>query len=37
VVGLLRTELEGAMAMTGRRNLTEIDQSVLWRPAELSA
>jgi 4-hydroxymandelate oxidase len=37
VVGLLRTELEGAMAMTGRRSVTGIDQSVLWRPAELNA
>jgi 4-hydroxymandelate oxidase len=30
VVGILRTELEMAMALTGRRTLAEIDRSVLW-------
>lgn len=30
VIDILRTELEGAMAMTGRTRLDEIDRSVLW-------
>lgn len=37
VIRILRAELEGAMAQTGRRRLSEIDASVLWRPAELDA
>jgi isopentenyl diphosphate isomerase/L-lactate dehydrogenase-like FMN-dependent dehydrogenase len=31
VIDILRTELEGAMAMTGRTRLNEIDRSVLWK------
>ena len=31
VVGILRRELEVAMALTGRRSLAEIDRAVLWR------
>jgi 4-hydroxymandelate oxidase len=31
VVDILRTELEGAMAMTGRTRLDEIDRSVFWK------
>lgn len=31
VVGLLRRELEMAMALTGRRTVAEIDGSVIWR------
>jgi 4-hydroxymandelate oxidase len=30
VIDILRAELEGAMAMTGRTRLDEIDRSVLW-------
>jgi 4-hydroxymandelate oxidase len=30
VVNILRTELEGAMAMTGRTRLSDIDRSVFW-------
>jgi len=30
VVNILRAELEGAMALTGRRSLAEIDRGVLW-------
>jgi 4-hydroxymandelate oxidase len=30
VVNILRTELEMAMALTGRTNLASIDRSVLW-------
>lgn len=37
VVALLRKEFEGAMAMTGRRKLSEIDASVFWRRSELDA
>jgi 4-hydroxymandelate oxidase len=31
VIEILRTELEGAMAMTGRTRLDEIDRSVFWK------
>jgi 4-hydroxymandelate oxidase len=31
VIEILRTELEGAMAMTGRTRLDEIDRSVFWQ------
>lgn len=31
VIDILRTELEGAMAMTGRTRLDEIDRSVFWK------
>jgi isopentenyl diphosphate isomerase/L-lactate dehydrogenase-like FMN-dependent dehydrogenase len=31
VIDILRTELEGAMAMTGRTRLNEIDRSVFWK------
>jgi 4-hydroxymandelate oxidase len=31
VIDILRTELEGAMAMTGRTRLDEIDRSLFWR------
>ncbi len=30
VVEILRTELEGAMALTGKTRITDIDRSVLW-------
>src|ERR1700691_4341377 len=31
VIDILRTELEGAMAMTGKTRLDEIDRSVFWK------
>jgi len=31
VIDILRTELEGAMAMTGRTRLDEIDRTVFWK------
>lgn len=37
VVGILCKELEGAMAMSGRRRLSDIDATVLWRPAFAAA
>jgi len=37
VVGILRSELEAAMAMTGRTRLEEIDRSVLWKAADYSS
>ncbi|HEY4380384.1 MAG TPA: alpha-hydroxy acid oxidase [Acidobacteriaceae bacterium] len=37
VVGILRTELEGAMAMTGRVRLDEVDRSVFWKAADYSS
>jgi 4-hydroxymandelate oxidase len=37
VVGILRTELEGAMAMTGRVRLADIDRSIFWKSADYSA
>jgi 4-hydroxymandelate oxidase len=37
VVGILRTELEGTMAMTGRVRLNDIDRSVFWKSADYSS
>ena len=37
VVGILRTELEGAMAMTGRVRLDDIDRSVFWKSPDYSS
>ena len=37
VVRILRTELEGAMAMTGRVSLSEIDRSVFWKSHDYSS
>ena len=37
VVNILRAELEGAMAMTGRTRLTEIDRSVFWKARDFSS
>jgi len=37
VVGILRSELEGAMAMTGRVRLDDIDSSVLWKSSDYSS
>jgi 4-hydroxymandelate oxidase len=37
VVEILRSELEGAMAMTGRTRLDEIDRSVFWKSHDYSA
>jgi 4-hydroxymandelate oxidase len=37
VVNILRAELEGAMAMTGRTRLTEIDRSVFWKSRDYSS
>ncbi|MGA1983458.1 MAG: alpha-hydroxy acid oxidase [Acidobacteriaceae bacterium] len=37
VVGILRTELEGAMALTGRVRLGEIDRTVFWKSADYSS
>jgi 4-hydroxymandelate oxidase len=31
VIDILRAELEGAMAMTGRTRLDDIDRSVFWK------
>jgi 4-hydroxymandelate oxidase len=31
VIDILRTELEGVMAMTGKTRLDEIDRSVFWK------
>jgi 4-hydroxymandelate oxidase len=31
VINILRTELEGAMAMTGRTRLDQIDRSIFWK------
>jgi 4-hydroxymandelate oxidase len=36
VVRILRSELEGAMAMTGRTRLDDIDRSVLWNAPDYS-
>jgi 4-hydroxymandelate oxidase len=33
VVHILRKELEGAMAMTGRVSLDKIDRTVFWKPS----
>jgi 4-hydroxymandelate oxidase len=37
VVGILRAELEGAMAMTGRVRLDDIDRSVFWKSSDYSS
>lgn len=37
VVHILRTELEAAMAMTGRTRLAEIDRSVFWKSRDYSS
>jgi 4-hydroxymandelate oxidase len=37
VVEILRSELEGAMAMTGRTRLDEIDRSVFWKSPDYSS
>lgn len=37
VVGILRAELEGAMAMTGRIRLSDIDRSILWKDPDYSS
>jgi 4-hydroxymandelate oxidase len=37
VVNILRAELEGAMAMTGRTRLAEIDRSVFWKARDFSS
>ena len=34
VIQILRDELQRAMALTGRRSIAEIDDSVLWNPSE---
>jgi 4-hydroxymandelate oxidase len=37
VVHILRTELESAMALTGRTRLAEIDRSALWKSRDYSS
>ena len=37
VVNILRSELEGAMALTGRTRLDEIDRSIFWKSSEYSS
>ena len=37
VVNILRTELEAAMAMTGRTRLDEIDRSIFWKSRDYSS
>jgi 4-hydroxymandelate oxidase len=37
VVGILRSELEGVMAMTGRVRLDDIDRSVFWKSPDYSS
>jgi 4-hydroxymandelate oxidase len=37
VVNILRTELEGAMAMTGRTNVAAIDRSVFWKSKDYTS
>ena len=37
VVGILRTELEGAMAMTGRVRLADGDRTIFWKSANYSS
>jgi 4-hydroxymandelate oxidase len=37
VVQILRTELEGAMAMTGRTRLGDIDRSIFWKSPDYSS
>jgi 4-hydroxymandelate oxidase len=37
VVNILRSELEGAMALTGRTRLKEIDRSIFWKSRDYSS
>jgi 4-hydroxymandelate oxidase len=37
VVNILRTELEAAMAMTGRTRLDQIDRSIFWKSPDFSS
>ncbi len=37
VISILRSELEGAMAMTGRTHLGEIDRSIFWKSRDYSS
>jgi len=37
VVNILRSELEGAMAMTGRTSLDQIDRSIFWKSPDFSS
>ena len=37
VVNILRSELEGAMALVGRTNLGEIDRSIFWKSRDYSS
>lgn len=37
VIQILRTELEGAMAMTGRTRLADIDRSIFWKSHDYSS
>jgi 4-hydroxymandelate oxidase len=37
VVGILRSELEVAMAMTGRTRLDEIDRTIFWKSRDFSS
>ncbi len=37
VINILRTELEGAMAMTGRTRLDQIDRSIFWKSHDYSS
>ena len=37
VVDILRTELEGAMALSGRTRLSEIDRSIFWQSRDYSS
>jgi 4-hydroxymandelate oxidase len=37
VVQILRTELEGAMALTGRTRLDDIDRSIFWKSPDYSS
>jgi 4-hydroxymandelate oxidase len=37
VINILRTELEGAMAMTGRTHLDQVDRSIFWNSSDFSS
>jgi 4-hydroxymandelate oxidase len=37
VVAILRAELEGAMAMTGRVRLDDIDRTIFWKARDYSS
>ena len=37
VVGILRTELECAMALTGRVRLDDIDRTIFWKSRDYSS